>query len=395
MESSPPFATFALGDAPEAPSLAALIAEADAPERRFTLYPETIVDPEQERWADLWHYPSHAPNADRFQPGPLTTAEVFVRTIDTALVHPGLGILFDRAGRVCAETVGAEQFRDPSLTRIRPLVRGAQDFLRDAAARGRTLKPHVPVLYANHGGYAVFGHLMGETIPIARILAAWLRRREMVMLMPPTGSRLPGALLDLAGLPPEVQVSTREPLIWLKRAIVSSTCSARHTFAPGPMSRDFARAVLATTPSPVGPRRRLILTRAGERTTQLRDLTNENALIAALGPLGFEAVNPGLLPPRQQAALFAHAECLVSVMGSAWANLIYTKPDCLVVDLLPVHKARIGDRYGLNAAKAAQVPYILILTHSEGPSPAQLRVTADVPLVVDRVRRGLARLGRS
>jgi capsular polysaccharide biosynthesis protein len=393
MQPAPPFPTFALGDAPEAPSLAALIAEDSAPERRFTLYPETVIDPRQERFADLWHYPANAPNADTFRPGPLTSAPVFVRVVTNALIHPRTGVLMDRAGRVCAETLGAERFRDPALTRVQPLVGGGQNFLRQAAASGARPTGHRTMLYANHGGYTVFGHLIGETIPIALLCAPWLRSGQMKMLMPMTRSKMPNALLDLAGLSPDVQVMTDKDFMWVQRAIVSSTCSAQPTFAPGPMMRDFARTILATVPVPAG-QRRLYLTRAGERTTQQRDLTNEADLIAALAPLGFEAVNPGLLPARQQVALFAQADCLVAMMGSVWANLIYARPDCLVVDLLPVHKAQIGDRFGLNAAKAAQVPYILILSHSEGPRAGDIRVTADVPLIVDRVRRGLERLGR-
>jgi capsular polysaccharide biosynthesis protein len=301
-------------------------------------------------------------------------------------------LVFDAQGRVMVETLQATQYRDPTWKTISPVVEDGAALARRMAAEAQPAASRARTLFGNHGGYNVFGHLMCETIPLALVFSKWLHRGEMRLLMPPARStKMQDGLLDLAGFPATIQMRSREPFIWVQGLIVSSTCSAQATFAPGPLHFDFARTIKATVRHRKGTRR-LFLTRSGERTTQRRDLVNEEALIAALAPLGFEAVNPGLLQPRQQVALFTEAECLVSLMGSVWANLMYAEPGTLVVDLLPEHKAAVGDRFGVNMAKAMSLPYILILTKSEGPDAGHLDVTADVPLVVDRVRRGLERL---
>lgn len=393
----PPYPTFALNDAPPAPSLNALFQDAHLKDQVFEIYPGTEIRNPSDAFADLWHFPDTIDRHQNFYPGPLYSAPVKVRAMAESLLHPPSGYVFDRTGRVMAETTVAEYFRSKSWTRTEPLAEAGTTLAAEMSAKPKPQTPPIRTLYANHGGYTVFGHYMFETLPMALIFAQALRAGQMKLLMPHPESKgtiamaaRTGGLLNLIGLPPTVEVRQKEPFVWRRGVIVASSCSGGPTFAPGPMHHALARTIKATTRHSRGTRR-LFITRTGEDTTQRRDLVNEIELIAALEPLGFEAVNPGLLPPREQVALFAQAECLVAVMGSVWANLIYTSPGTLVVDLLPEHKAATRDPFGINTAKAMALPYILILTPSQGARVGDLDVIADVPLVVDRVKRGLAR----
>lgn len=393
MTISPPFPTFSLDDAPRAATLESLVAKARASDQVFELYPSAVFDNPTPHFADLWHLPDDAKGRNVFRPGPLTSAPVSLRTLPQALVHPQSGIVFDRTGRVLLETLQAEAYRDPTWARIAPLVRAAAKLAPELA--DQVVRPDsVPTtLFANHGGYSIFGHLMCETLPLALIFSAQLRGRRMKLLMPNVRSTaLPDRLLDLVGLPPWVQTRSDKPFVWVNGLVVSSTCSAKATFNPGPMMHDMARTIKAAMPIARGGKRRVFLTRAGERTGQRRDLVNEAELIAALKPLGFEAVNPGLLPHGQSIALFANAECLVAMVGSVWSDLMFASPGTLVVDLLPTQKAAIGDSFGMNMAKLNALPYLAILCESHGPKPGDLTVTADIALIVDRITRGLERV---
>ncbi len=67
-------------------------------------------------------------------------------------------------------------------------------------------------------------------------------------------------------------------------------------------------------PDDIGaPHRRLFVGRGRQKHT--RRLENEAELLAALGPLGFEAIDPGAMAPAEQVRWFAEAECVVGVHG--------------------------------------------------------------------------------
>jgi capsular polysaccharide biosynthesis protein len=393
MGPSPPFSTFALDDAPRATSLGALVAGASVLDRVFVLYRPTRYENLTAQFRDLWHLPEGTPGGDGYAPGPLTSERVFVRTMAQALVHPKTGLVFDSTGRVAQETTFAPAFKDPSLAHIAAVVEEGAALARAMATDQGQLETAGPLLYANHGGYTVFGHLMCETVPVALVFSPLLRSGKLKLLMPPAKSTsIADRVLDLVGLPAQVQTRFDAPFVWVNGLIVSSTCSGRVTFAPGPMHHDLAKAIKATTIIAPGPRRRVFLSRAGSATTQRRDLANEDALIAGLAPLGFETVNPSLLPGRGAIALFAQAECLISMVGSVWTDLLYAPRDALVIDLLPAHKVAVLDRFGLNMAKSTALPYLAVLCESTGVSSGNIDVRVDVPLVVDRVAHGLARV---
>ena len=87
---------------------------------------------------------------------------------------------------------------------------------------------------------------------------------------------------------------------------------------------------LATTQSRFG--KRLYVSR---NDADRRNITDEEALIDALSPLGFEKIVPGKLSVSEQAAAFASAEVIVGAHGSSLANLVFCQPTTTVVELFP------------------------------------------------------------
>lgn len=79
------------------------------------------------------------------------------------------------------------------------------------------------------------------------------------------------------------------------------------------------------------PARRILLSRAMAKN---RRLGNEAEIMAALAPLGFQAVSAETLTVPQQAALFAGAEMVVAPHGAGLANLAFCRPGTIVVELV-------------------------------------------------------------
>ena len=79
------------------------------------------------------------------------------------------------------------------------------------------------------------------------------------------------------------------------------------------------------------PHRRLYVSRGDKKRT--RRVENEAELVAALEPLGFEAVDPGVLAPAEQVRAFAEAEYIVGPHGAGLTNLAFAAPGAAVIEL--------------------------------------------------------------
>ncbi len=84
---------------------------------------------------------------------------------------------------------------------------------------------------------------------------------------------------------------------------------------------------------PVDPPRRVFVVRAGVR----RRILNGQAVAEALRTRGFTPVRMETLTMREQATLFAHAECIVAEHGAALANLVFAQPGTRVIELMPAN----------------------------------------------------------
>lgn len=83
-------------------------------------------------------------------------------------------------------------------------------------------------------------------------------------------------------------------------------------------------------PADAGPPRRFYVSRSGAAR---RRLVDEEAVFAAIEPLGFELVHAETMSFPAQTALFAAAETVVATHGAALANVVFVPPGCRVVEI--------------------------------------------------------------
>jgi capsular polysaccharide biosynthesis protein len=180
--------------------------------------------------------------------------------------------------------------------------------------------------------------------------------------------------LELAGIPIGKTISlTDSPLVVADTLAVPS----RTGFAP--LTAPWARTALTDLlRPPEGPRHRRILisrNRAGRRR-----LLNEDEVLDALDPHGFEHVDFDDLPLAEQIRVIHECWTIVAVHGSALGHLLHAPLAGHIVEIANAHIAR-PDIWGLAAlagwshaiAPAAPVPW-----KGDGEDPINHDLTADV-----------------
>lgn len=293
----------------------------------------------------------------------------------------------DSDGALIAETVAAHRHVDPGFSHLPEFVIGEDGRARLSDACGISARVPEPVLFANHGSFLVYGHFLFETASSAFALRSLIRDGRLRVLTPRGTALWPAEVLGVVGVPPRALFPSHHRNIAFDNLIVSSTCSGVSTFTPGAVMCELAKHVTASLPR-TKERRRLYLSREGAKMTSARLLANEITLFTELRKLGFVAIEPGALSFRDQIRIFSEAEIVVGLHGSAFANIIFSRPGCIVVDILPEHWADIGGGWVQNVTNLFEQQYVYIVSKSIAIGHGHA-VVADVDLVVDRVRRAL------
>ena len=104
------------------------------------------------------------------------------------------------------------------------------------------------------------------------------------------------------------------------------------------------------------------------RDARSRPLANEDAVIAALEPLGIEPVAAEHLSGAAQIALFRHAELVVGPHGAGLANLLFASPGCRVIELQMDAYCHWGFR---RIAALKGLPYDCVVGRLAGRWPQQ------------------------
>jgi hypothetical protein len=97
---------------------------------------------------------------------------------------------------------------------------------------------------------------------------------------------------------------------------------------------EFTRALLVPPEGSgtITQAKRLYVSRGAARTRRVK---NEDDVIAALAPLGFQTVRMDGLSAREQANLFWNADIIVGLHGAALTNLIFARHGTKVIELFP------------------------------------------------------------
>ena len=166
-------------------------------------------------------------------------------------------------------------------------------------------------------------HWLIDAIPRTR----HARLADYDLVYSPLGKPYHTETLDRLGVPEHKRLeATAQSHFACRQLTASSPAPLCHL---EPDDRSYLRALFA---APAGkPERRLYISRAD---AWRRRITNEDALIELIEPLGFETITLAGLTIAEQAALFSEAEAILAGHGAALTNVIFAPAGCQIIELL-------------------------------------------------------------
>ncbi|RYZ63453.1 MAG: glycosyltransferase family 61 protein, partial [Proteobacteria bacterium] len=126
-------------------------------------------------------------------------------------------------------------------------------------------------------------------------------------------------------------------------------------------------------------KRRIFISRSDAK---IRQLLNEEEVMASLKPFGFESIVLTGMSLTEQIQVFRGAELVVGPHGAGLANVVFMQPGASVVEIIspariwPTFKC-IADRGQLNYATIAADSYSIEQTESRGEGNEDITVEAD------------------
>ncbi len=297
---------------------------AERPYRRFQRLPQVSIydlngDP---RVATAIYAPAVAVDiSPTLTVGPvqkeLTRARGVTRTVpeQIAVVLPDAQIV----GRYAVAVWDGRRIRESALLSLNSAVQWAWP---GGTPRRDTLELDAAAPLCSPGSadvYFVWMMYGALRVPAIRAVAEGLGQTPK-LIVPDHPARFVHETLDLLGVAPDNRVSWQHTRGRVRRLLVTSETRWGPTFAPV-TCRWFRDAMVrdAGAPAP-DQRRRLYISRGKARRRRVR---NEDAVIALLARLGFEAFTLEDLPVAEQVRLFAGAEAVVAPHGSGLTNLVF------------------------------------------------------------------------
>jgi len=220
-------------------------------------------------------------------------------------------------------------------------------------------------------------HWLAAMLPLALVLR---EQTDLPLYVPRGGPRFTTESLERLGLAD--RCVRLDDGIYHSGSLTIATIPGHGIDRPSPRHvQHVRRALLERVDADPDQRRRLYVSRgdAGDRR-----VLNEDAVVAALGELGFERVTLGELPLASQLRLFAEAEIVIGAHGAGLANAIVAPETAWLIEL-------VGDKV-VNPMYAA-------LASITGARYGYVRVAdsyrdhvADVPDVLEAARKALPEL---
>lgn len=109
--------------------------------------------------------------------------------------------------------------------------------------------------------------------------------------------------------------------------------------------------ILGSLPASTSTDRKLYISRTDANA---RRVSNEDEVMEALAPLGFEHIVMSTLSPREQIETIRNAKTIVLAHGAAGAHLLYAPTDCNVIEL---HSPKWPNSVYFTISKALGQPY--------------------------------------
>ena len=174
-----------------------------------------------------------------------------------------------------------------------------------------------------------YGHYLLDIAPLIH-LGARMRAPMLTWTLRPWQR----ALIARLDVPPDLVREIRPEPVFLEHAIVSNRHSGEASQNAHPQHRQAFAAILASVrkaaPGFASPPRILVC----RSLAMSRNLVNRAAMIEALKPLGFVAIQPEKLSFDEQVLAFAEAEAVVCEFGAAMANVMFCRPGTKVVEII-------------------------------------------------------------
>jgi capsular polysaccharide biosynthesis protein len=191
--------------------------------------------------------------------------------------------------------------------------------------------------------------------------------------------------LELLNVPEERLIKLERPALVHVRELVVPTNVTNHLKMG--IGTEWLRHHLAHCMDAAPPQDLLYVSRSDAK---VRRLVNEDEVIAALTPLGFQTILPGALPVREQILRFSRAKVIVGAHGAAFGNLVFAPKTARVIEFTSTFKAHIPDFHVL--AKICGFHFSSIVSDDydfsrSEPYQADIDFRVDVAEVLATLRR--------
>jgi capsular polysaccharide biosynthesis protein len=303
----------------EIPPPLAECAVVEPAEYETTLHPLTV----NSTTSEAMHYLPHAVRA------PAMTLEHLV----DQYWFPKLGLLVSEKGRVWRHSF-LGPFQEGFLASVpaiveRPLPGGGREprFYPDRVRRApRILGERLLIANSERPNY---GHYLLDIAPLIH-LGVRMRAPMLTWTLKPWQR----ALIARLDVPPGLVREIRPEPVFLEHAIVSNRHSGEASQNAHPQHREAFAAILANVrkAAPARGRPSRILVCRGLANS--RNIVNRAAMIEALEPLGFVAIQPEKLSLDEQVLAFAGADVVVCEFGAAMTNVLFCRPGTKVVEII-------------------------------------------------------------
>jgi capsular polysaccharide biosynthesis protein len=246
---------------------------------------------------------------------------------------PAFGVLISPEGRIWRHSF-LVPFREGYLSSIKAIVdyprpdgtRELRLHLEGLKRARRIAGEHLLIAGSDKHNY---GHYLHDIVPLID-LGARMRVPMLTWTLRPWQRALIARLEVPEGLIREI----RPRPVFLEHAITSNRFTGLSSQNAHPQSRELFRRILAnvrkhTAPTATPPR--VLICRSPSNS---RNVTNRSAMIEALKPLGFVAIQPDKLKFDEQALLFAQAEIIVCEFGAALTNAYFCPLHTKIVEII-------------------------------------------------------------
>lgn len=199
----------------------------------------------------------------------------------------------------------------------------------------------------------------------------------------PTNRRFQRDLLQRAGLDLGRVIDSRESPYLRASQLLAVGLPDAHLQTPR-WAVDWLRSTLLQGAGG-GRARRLYLTRGSRPNTRI--VRNEDEVVAALEPLGFEVFDAGGHSVTEQISAFADAEVVVAPHGASLANLVFTTRPTRVIEMFPPDY--VNPCYWTLSYQLPHIDYHYLLGVGRVPAGDPQAVASDITVDITRLRRVL------